>query len=455
MGFNFGAFLGGAASQIVEDIDEQEKEIKLRTRNILDRQVAQTLANQKEYKAKKEKVSNQLNALVPLFGDDPDALAKARSIVAGGDNHYNFMFNKLTTAQDRGQNVNEIYSLIPNKDAVGFKNVEDATNSLVKMAELPEIKLGETTGMAKLFGLDQKRFYEKERKILEEAGQIQSADASIPEKGVYARGKLDLGKMKKAFKSSDEYEMSLLNERNKYEPGSEKYLEFDKKYTDFRIKKGETSAAYILEQYRTKNQQSKTAISYGNFRAGWEEGVDQIRDKYGERITINGKPALKGSPEYDNYIKSEIDSYNKKFVQGILDDVEGGDLATNGMKLIQATPELKEIAQQILKEKKDNIGKPEKKESPFKEFDEKEKLDKQKEADILGKKKMEDFKKKNPIPQQGIQILINQGDKNDKNLRQDVLDTAEQIYPNVKREDLIRMIMDALRTKKSRPDILQ
>ena len=29
MGFNFGAFLGGAASQIVEDIDEQEKEIKL------------------------------------------------------------------------------------------------------------------------------------------------------------------------------------------------------------------------------------------------------------------------------------------------------------------------------------------------------------------------------------------------------------------------------------------
>ena len=113
MGFNFGAFLGGAASQIVEDIDEQEKEIKLRTRNILDRQVAQTLANQKEYKAKKEKVSNQLNALVPLFGDDPDALAKARSIVAGGDNHYNFMFNKLTTAQDRGQNVNEIYSLIP------------------------------------------------------------------------------------------------------------------------------------------------------------------------------------------------------------------------------------------------------------------------------------------------------------------------------------------------------
>jgi hypothetical protein len=288
--------------------------------------------------------------------------------------------------------------------------------------------------MAKLFGLDQKRFYEKERKILEEAGQIQSADASIPEKGVYARGKLDLGKMKKAFKSSDEYEMSLLNERNKYEPGSDKYKEFDKKYTDFRIKKGETSAAYILEQYRTKNQQSKTAISYGNFRAGWEEGVDQIRDKYGERITINGKPALKGSTEYDNYVKSEIDAYNKKFVQGILDDVQGGDLATNGMKLIQATPELKEIAQQILKEKKDSIGKPEKK-KPFESYD-KQKADKLKAEQK--QKLIEDFKKKYPSPESGIKGLLNEGKKKDV-----VLITLQQAFPELKEEDLVKMIIAA------------
>ena len=122
MGFNFGAFLGGAASQIVEDIDEQEKEVKLRTRTILDRQVAQTAANQKEYKENKKKVTQQMNALVPLFGGGPYAIAKARSIVAGGDNHYNFMFNRLVQAQDNEQNINEIYSLIPNKDAVGFKN---------------------------------------------------------------------------------------------------------------------------------------------------------------------------------------------------------------------------------------------------------------------------------------------------------------------------------------------
>ena len=42
MGFNFFAALGGAADQITRDLDEQEKEVKLRTRTILDRQIAET-----------------------------------------------------------------------------------------------------------------------------------------------------------------------------------------------------------------------------------------------------------------------------------------------------------------------------------------------------------------------------------------------------------------------------
>ena len=54
MGFNFGAMLGGAADQIVKDIDTQEKEVKLRTRTILDRQIAETAANRKEYKTNKK-----------------------------------------------------------------------------------------------------------------------------------------------------------------------------------------------------------------------------------------------------------------------------------------------------------------------------------------------------------------------------------------------------------------
>ena len=59
MGFNFGAFLGGAASQIVEDIDEQEKEVKLRTRTILDRQVAEAAENRKKFRSEERRVGKE------------------------------------------------------------------------------------------------------------------------------------------------------------------------------------------------------------------------------------------------------------------------------------------------------------------------------------------------------------------------------------------------------------
>jgi len=351
MGFNFGAFLGGAASQITKDIDEEQDRVKLRMDKILDKQQDLTIQNQKEYKAKKEKVTNQLNALVPLFGDDPQALAKARSIVAGGDSHYTFMYNKLQEASGAGQNVNEIYGLIPNKDAVGFESVEDATDSLVKIAELPEIKISESSGMAKLFGIDQKAYYNKERKVLEEVGQIQSATAGVPEKGVFAQGKLDLSKMKKVFKSADEFEANLLSDVNKFEVGTKEYNEASKKYEDFRVKKAKTSAGYITEELRQKNEKNKNAITYGYVQKGWLEGKEGITDKYGDRIEVGTKILLKGSEEYNQHVNKEVNEYNKEFVKGILDDIEGGNLSTNGLKLIQSTPELKKIANQIQKDK--------------------------------------------------------------------------------------------------------
>tara|TARA_R100000234_G_C5002593_1_gene181048 strand:+ start:1 stop:1095 length:1095 start_codon:yes stop_codon:yes gene_type:complete len=304
------------------------------------------------------------------------------------------------------------------------------------MAALPEIKLGESTGMAKLFGIDQKAYYDKERKILEEAGQIQSATASVPEKGVYAQGKLDLGKMKKVFKSADEFEANLLNETTKYNVGTKEYDEAMAKYEDFRIKKAKTSGAYIAEELRQKNAKSKTAISYGNFRAGWKDKLDDIRDKYGTRIEIGGKTYLQGTKEYDNYVQSEIDAYNKEFVKGILEDIEGGDLSTNGLKLIQATPELKEMAIQIQKESKEDLTK-EKKDEDKKVTDPFAEADKIKEA----KKKenrIKEFKNKYTTPEAGAQDLVNRGID-----RKDILVSLQEVYPNVEQKDLVDIIVAA------------
>ena len=132
MGFNFGAFLGGAASQIVEDIDEQEKEVKLRTRTILDRQVAEAAENRKKFQNDKEKVEKQINAIAQLFDSkDQFRFNKARAIVAGGDEHYNTMYKELSTHKKLGGDMNEAYDYAHVNEEQGFEGVADAAKGLV------------------------------------------------------------------------------------------------------------------------------------------------------------------------------------------------------------------------------------------------------------------------------------------------------------------------------------
>jgi len=195
MGFNFGAMLGGAATQIVEDINEKEKDVKLRTRTILDRQVAQTAANQKEYKANKKKVTEQMNALVGLFGNTPEGIAKARNIVAGGDTHYNNMYSKLQDHQSNDGDVNELVTLTKGSEDIGFTGVEQATDSIVKLAALPELKMG--TG----FGAN---YFKKEQQAMIDAGLIQTMQLSESAKGSYGSVKVHLNKMAKKAKTMSE-----------------------------------------------------------------------------------------------------------------------------------------------------------------------------------------------------------------------------------------------------------
>ncbi len=354
MGFNFGAFLGGAATQITKDIDEEEKRVKLRMDKILDRQQELTIQNQKEFKAKKEKVTNQMNALVPLFGGGPDAIAKARSIVAGGDNHYNFMFSKLSTAQERGDDINQIYSLIPNKDAVGFESVEDATGSLVKMAELPEITIGESSNMAKLFGIDQKAYFNREQQKLVEVGQIISGEKK-PAETNFAQGKLNLDKMSKDFKSvSEMQDAKFANELKKLTPGSEEYKAKFAEYETFKKDEAKLTASYLIAKYKEDNDKGD-GLSAASMQIGWQKEKKAIQDKFGDRLTLpNGEIVRKGSPKFDVEVKKKVDAYNYEYVKGIVTDKTG--LNVNGLAVISANPELKNLLPQVKKDLEDSIA---------------------------------------------------------------------------------------------------
>ena len=192
MGFNFGAMLGGAATQIVDDINEKEKDVKLRTRTILDRKVAQTAANRKEFKAQEKKVTEQMNALVGIFGNTPDGIAKARDVVAGGDIHYTNMYSQIQEHAKNGGDANELVSLTKGANDIGFKGVEDAVGSIVKLAALPEIKTGSGFGSS---------YFNKEQQDYIDQGLIQVKQVQETAKVSYGSTKIHLEKIAKKAKS--------------------------------------------------------------------------------------------------------------------------------------------------------------------------------------------------------------------------------------------------------------
>ena len=329
MGFNFGAFLGGAATQITKDIDEEEKRVKLRMDKILDRQQELTIQNQKEYKAKKEKVQNQMNALVPLFGGGPDAIAKARSFEAGGDNHFNFMFKTLSEAsKDKRNDVNELYTLLPDSGDVGFESVEDATNSLVKMAKLPEIKLGESTQFAKMLGIDAKTIYDKSRVKLEEEGLLPNTKEAFDETvKKYRTGSMNFQKLQKEVKDvqtmyaeNTQAILDLNKDDPKYKEKRAK-LEADNKIITEQVSNmNNVSASVKTEKLR---QQGKEATGqtltemknlYKDSRNKFEKSLGL---KNGAVVNDDGKTLFE--EEATAYVNKKLKEWDKDYVKGLVD----------------------------------------------------------------------------------------------------------------------------------------
>jgi hypothetical protein len=465
MAFNFGAFLGGAAQQITKDIDDEEKRVQLRVDKILDKQQELTIQNQKEYKAKKEKVQNQMNALVPLFGGGPDAIAKARSIVAGGDNHFNFMFKTLAEAQKDGNDINQIYSLTPDANAVGFESVEDATDSLVTMSKLPEVKLGEATGMSKLFGIDAKSRFERGRKELESAGLLDPVDTAVKTVDkVYQTGKLNLGAVQKEYKTLDQMIFGKIQERNRIkDKSSTEYqnltsqidnLNTQKEELDYSFKFRKDQDKYNREQdtfnktvkeKELELRESKNEASINKINAEIEEiknkkkgksdshyqnlyktdVISQVESKFDNRspTTYKGVQVMPGDP--DGSYERAKEAYKKELENKLVKNLVIHGLDKNGTDFIETqigVGTVDKVKKQLVEGKTVD---------PFKKFDDEKKKKKL-------QKFREDFIKKYPEPSSGADALVNQGKD-----RSTILETLKQAYPNASEEDLVKLIVDA------------
>jgi hypothetical protein len=352
MGFNFMAALGGAASQITKDIEEQEQEVKLRTRTILDRHVAETAANRKEYKANKKKVQEQLNSIVSYFGDDPDRWNKARAIVAGGDAHVAKMSQYFAGAQKNKQNVNEIYKLTKSENDVGLKGIEDTTNSLVQMAQIAQPSFGASEQTSSLLGsTDMSKVYQRGRQEFEKAGLLDAVPTATETGATYGSGTLDLSKINTDAKSIDQQKANILNDLTNYEVGTPEHNAALKKQATLNEFEESNSLALKIakEQNKTKGEATRSF-----YMTTLKNGLLGIENKFKETI-VNGPD---GKPIQDPAKKAEfkqqsIKKYKTDFVNDLLRNP--GGLSSNGLDVIQADPELNDIYQNIMKKEQDRI----------------------------------------------------------------------------------------------------
>jgi len=355
MKFNFGAMLGGAAKQIVEDVTERENEVKLRTRTILDRHVAETAANRKEYKAKKEKVEQQIKQVASYFGDDPYALNKARDIVAGGDSHVTNMLSKFELHTKNKGNVNELYKYTPAKDEVGFKGVEDATDSIVKLATVATPNFGaseQTSGLLGLFGkTDQMKSYKEARSQYEASGLIDAPKVMTEPGATYGTGAIDLSKLSQDAKSLDQMEANAFKIQQNSKEGSPEYDKATKELEAIKNRKLDTSSAYQIAKIKAEADKAGDIPSLNGYMRIHSGGIDRIADRFKQAIVKgpNGEDLV--GAEKDEYRKQVTKDYNKKFIKGLIRS--GGD--KNAQDLINNTPELSALQDEVMKELEEQI----------------------------------------------------------------------------------------------------
>src|SRR6056300_4901 len=131
MAFSLAGFIGGAATQGLKDIEEEELRVKKFYEKELDRSVAEQREMRKDRRKKVESRMEQITMLESFFGDDPQARNMAAKVVAGGTANVNMILNTLQKARVNGATKEDMFKAIqyvPDKDAPNqsFETAKDA-----------------------------------------------------------------------------------------------------------------------------------------------------------------------------------------------------------------------------------------------------------------------------------------------------------------------------------------
>ncbi len=214
MAFSLAGFIGGAATQGLKDIEEEELRVKRFYEKELDRSVAEQREMRKDRRKKVESRMEQITMLESFFGGDPQARNMAAKVVAGGSANVNMVLNTLQQARKNGASQADMFKavqFIPDKDAPNqsFETAKDAAESiteLVKPADIGGLSTAASKQSKGLFSMavNKDKIFNTMVKEYQGMGELKNEPTEKVTQALKGQLKIDFSQLPQEVKSLDQ-----------------------------------------------------------------------------------------------------------------------------------------------------------------------------------------------------------------------------------------------------------
>ena len=315
MGFSLAGFVGGAATQGLKDIEEEESRVKTFYAKELDRSVAEQREMRKDRRKKVDSRMEQITMLESFFGGDPQARNMAAKVVAGGSANVQMILGTLQKARANGATQADMYKavqFIPDKDAPGqsFETARDAAESItqiIKPADLSGLSSAASKQSKGLFSMavNKDKVFNSMVQEYKNLGEFKNEDSGKIVQAMKGTLKVDFSQLPTEVKSLDTQYAQVNSKINRLDKTSPTYEADKTKLTSelTSVESAITKLAIAKEGTPTDTSTSISVLSSlltkkqsaAEASVGWDDakGGSAIDLNAPDKPTVFGADALK------------------------------------------------------------------------------------------------------------------------------------------------------------------
>jgi len=315
VGFSLAGFVGGAASQGLKDIEEEETRVKTFYAKELDRSVAEQREMRRDRRKKVDSRMEQITMLESFFGGDPQARNMAAKVVAGGSANVNMILGTLQKARANGATQADMYKavqFIPDKDAPGqsFETAKDAAESIteiIKPADLSGLSSAASKQSKGLFSMavNKDKIFSGMVQEYKDLGEFKNEDSGKIVQAMKGTLKVDFSQLPTEVKSLDTQYAQVNSKINRLDKASPTY-EADKTKLTSELTSVESAITKLAIAKEGTPADTSTSISVlsslltkkesaAEASVGWDDakGGSAIDLNAKDKPTVFGADALK------------------------------------------------------------------------------------------------------------------------------------------------------------------